>query len=217
MNRFLWNTRYPPTDRPDGLVIYGLTHGPRTIPGEHRLRMSMGDWSEETTFRIVADPRDDTPQAHHEERLEMELRMHADLNAIFDAMRTLWSVRDQIGARIDTMRAAEIDLSEIEPAAHSITERLDEIELLLWNPQIEGANDTQSFTPGYDNKLAYLYSKIDRSDHRPTTGQRQRYEELHAEIEEVLAGLDAFYASNVADLDRMMRDAGAMPVQVPVQ
>ncbi len=217
MNRFVWNTRYAPTDRPDGMVLYGLTHGPRTVPGEHRVRLSVGDWSQEATFRIVADPRMDTPQAHHDERLEMELRLRDDLQSVFDALRTLWSVREQIADRLDVMRAADIDVTDIEAAAEPIRARLEEVELLLWNPQIEGFNDTQSFLPGYDNKLAYLYSKIDRSDHRPTTGQRQRYEELHAEIEEVLAGLDALYRSDVADLDRMMRDAGAMPVQVSVQ
>ena len=217
MNRFLWNTRYPPIDRPDGMVIYGLTHGPRTIPGEHRVRLSIGDWSQEATFQIVGDPRLDTPQAHHDERLEMELRMRDDLQAVFGAIRTLSSVRDQIGNRLDSMRAAGIDLSEIEPAAKSITEHLDEIELLLWQPQTEGYNDIQNFIPGYDNKLAYLYSKVDRSNHRPTTGQRLRYEELHAELEKLFAQLEEFYASDVAALGQMMRDSGAMPVQVPKQ
>ena len=217
MNRFLWDTRYPPTDRPDGLVVYGLTHGPRSTPGLYRARLTRGDWSQEETFRIIGDPRMDTPQAHHEERLEMELRMHADLNAIFDAMRTLWSVRDQIAARLESMQAAGIDVTDIESAAEPIRSRLEEFELLLWNPLIEGADDIQAFTPGYDNKVAYLYSKIDRSNHRPTTGQRQRYEELHTELEELFGRLEALYSSDVAALDQMMRDAGAMPVQVPKQ
>jgi len=217
MNRFLWDTRYPPTDRPDGLVVYGLTHGPRSTPGEHRARLTRGDWSQEVTFRTVGDPRMDTPQAHHEERLEMELRMHADLNAVFDAMRTLWSVRDQIAARLESMQAAGIGVTDIESAAEPIQSRLEELELLLWNPRIEGANDIQTFKPGYDNKVAYLYSKVDRSNHRPTTGQRQRYEELHTELGELFAQLEALYDSDVASLDQMMRDAGAMPVQVPKQ
>ncbi len=217
MNRFLWNTRYPPTDRPDGLTVYGLTHGPRTIPGEHRARLSIADWSEEATFRIVGDPRMDTPQTHHEERLELELRMHADLNAVFDAMRSIWSVREQIADRLENMGAAGLDVAYIEAAAEPIDSRLEEIELLLWDPRIETSDDIQAFSPGYDNKLAYLYSKIDRSNHRPTTGQRLRYEELHDELEELLAQLEAFYASDVTELDRMMREARAMPVQVPKQ
>ncbi len=217
MNRFLWNTRYPPIDRPDGMVIYGLTHGPRTIPGEHRVRLSIGDWSQEATFQIVGDPRLDTPQAHHDERLEMELRMRDDLQAVFGAIRTLSSVRDQIGNRLDSMRAAGIDLSEIEPAAKSITEHLGELELLLWNPKIEGYNDIHHFVAGYDTKVAYLYDKVDSSDHRPTTGQRLRYEELHAELEKLFAQLEEFYASDVAALGQMMRDSGAMPVQMSKQ
>jgi photosystem II stability/assembly factor-like uncharacterized protein len=215
MNRFVWNTRYAPTDRPDGLVIYGLTHGPRTIPGEHRVRLSVGDWRQETTFRIVGDPRVDTPQAHHEERLEIELRMRDDLQAVFDAIRTLWSVRDQIRDRVERMRAAGIDVAEIEPAATSITERLGELEVLLWQPKFDGYDDIENFVPGIDNRLAYLYSKVDRSNHRPTTGQRLRYEELHAELEELLAQLESLYTSDVADLDRRMSDSGATPVQIP--
>jgi hypothetical protein len=215
MNRFAWNMRYAPTDRPDGLVIYGLTHGPRTIPGEHRARLSVGDWSREVSFRIVADPRVDTPQVHHEERLEMGLRMRADLQAVFDAMSTLWSVRDQIRDRVDRMRAAGIDVAEIEVSAKSIIERLDELELLLWQPKIEGYDDIENFVPGIDNRIAYLYSKVDGPNHRPTTGQRLRYEELHAEVEELLAELDSLYATDVADLNRMMSDSGAVIVQIP--
>ena len=217
MNRFLWNTRYAPTDRPDGLTIYGLTHGPRTIPGEHRARLSSGDWSQEATFRIVSDPRVDTLQAHHEERLEMELRMRDDLQAVFDAIRTLWSVRDQIGERLDSMRAAGIEVAEIEAAARPITERLDEFEVMLWLPKAQNTDGLGSFLPGYDNKVAYLYSKVDRSDHRPTTGQRLRYEDLHAELEEMFAQMESFYASDVADLVRMMHDSGATLIQVPKQ
>ena len=217
MNRFLWNTRYPPIDRPDGLVIYGLTHGPRTIPGEHRVRLSIGDWSQDATFRIVSNPRVDTPQAHHEERLEMELRMRDDLQAVFDAMRIIWSVREQIADRLDNMEAAGLDVTELTAAAEPVQARLGEIELQLWDERIEGANDVQTFNPGYDNKLAYLYSKIDRSNHRPTAGQRLRYEELHVEVETLLAQLEAFNGSEVAGLDQMMRNAGAMPVQVPTQ
>ena len=215
MNRFLWNMRYPPIDRPDDMVVYGLTHGPRTIPGEHRVRLSIGDWSQEARFRIVSNPRVDTPQSHHDERLEMSLRMRDDLQTIFDAIRTLSSVRDQIDNRLYSMRAAQIDLSEIESVAKSITEHLGEIELLLWNPQIEGYNDIQHFTAGYDTKVAYLYGKVDGSDHRPTTGQRLRYDELHADLEKLFAQLDAFYASQVATLSQMIRASGAMPVQVP--
>ena len=215
MNRFVWDTRYAPPDRPDGMVIYGLTHGPRSTPGEHRARLSMGDWSREVSFRIVADPRLDTPQAHHEERLEMELRIRDDLQAVFDAIRTIWSVRDQIGDRLESMRGAGIEVAAIEAAARPISERFEELEVMLWQPQAEGSNDLGSFAPGFDSKIAYLYSKVDRSNHRPTTGQRRNYEELHAELEETLAQLTSLYISEVADLDRMMRDAGATPVQVP--
>ena len=143
--------------------------------------------------------------------------MRDDLQAVFGAIRTLSSVRDQIGNRLDSMRAAGIDLSEIEPAAKSITEHLGELELLLWNPKIEGYNDIHHFVAGYDTKVAYLYDKVDSSDHRPTTGQRLRYEELHAELEKLFAQLEEFYASDVAALGQMMRDSGAMPVQMSKQ
>jgi photosystem II stability/assembly factor-like uncharacterized protein len=215
MNRFVWNTRHAPTDRPGGLVIYGLTHGPRAVPGEYRALLTVGDWSQEETFRIVGDPRMDTPQAHHEERLEMGLRMRGDLQAIFDAIRTLWSVRDQIRERIDRMRAADIDAQEIEAAGNAIIERLNELEVLLWQPKIEGYDDIENFVPGFDNKVAYLYSKVDGSNHRPTTGQRLRYEELHAELEELFAQLESIYASDVTELNRMMGESGATMVQVP--
>ncbi len=217
MNRFLWNMRYAPPDRPDGLVIYGLTHGPRSIPGNHRARLSVGDWSQEVSFGIVADPRMDTPQAHHEERLEMELSMRDDLQAVFDAIRTLWSVRDQIGDRLDRMRAAGIEVAEIEAAARPITERLEEFEELLWQPKAEGSNDLGSFPPGFDTKIAYLYLMVDRSNHRPTPGQRLRFEELHGELQELLPQLESLYASDVAELKRMMRDRGATLIQVPRQ
>ena len=145
----------------------------------------------------------------------MELRIRDDLQAVFDAIRTIWSVRDQIGDRLESMRGAGIEVAAIEAAARPISERFEELEVMLWQPQAEGSNDLGSFAPGFDSKIAYLYSKVDRSNHRPTTGQRRNYEELHAELEETLAQLTSLYISEVADLDRMMRDAGATPVQVP--
>ncbi len=115
------------------------------------------------------------------------------------------------------MRAAGIEVAEIETVAGRITERLEEFEELLWQPKDEGSNDLGSFPPGFDTKIAYLYLMVDRSNHRPTTGQRLRFEELHGELQELLPQLASFYVSDVAELDRMMRDSGATMIQVPRQ
>ena len=146
----------------------------------------------------------------------------SDANVIYvgtgqKTIRTLWSVRDQIGDRLDRMRVADIEVAEIEAAARPITERLDEFEEMLWQPKAEGSNDLGSFPPGFDTQIAYLFSMTDRSNHRPTTGQRLRFEELHGELQELLPQLESFYASDVAELDRMMRDSGATMIQVPRQ
>ena len=58
---------------------------------------------------------------------------------------------------------------------------------------------------------------VDRSNHRPTPGQRLRFEELHGELQELLPQLESLYASDVAELKRMMRDRGATLIQVPRQ
>jgi len=73
------------------------------------------------------------------------------------------------------------------------------------------------FPPGFDTRIAYLFSMTDRSSQTPTTGQRLRFEELHREFREHLTQLQSFYASEVEELNRVMRDRGATLIQVPRQ
>ena len=52
MNRFVWNMRYERCPR--GLMVMimwaGQTTGPKAMPGTYKVKLTVGDWSQEQIF-----------------------------------------------------------------------------------------------------------------------------------------------------------------------
>ncbi len=215
MQRFVWNLRHAPVDIVDDAWIWGLTGGPRAKPGTYRARLSLGDWSQERAFEVVPDPRRETTQAEYDRQLDLELRMRDDLDRLYDAVRTLRSVREQAADVTKRLQDAGTDTTQLEAMRAALTDELRAVEETLMQPLNAADQDVENFEQKIDNQLAYVYWFVDDADHAPTEGQVQRYEDLHAELEAALARLRRALDEDLGAFEAALQAQGASSIIVP--
>jgi len=179
-NRFAWDLRVPDVDQPDDVTIWGFTGGHRVAPGTYRAALSVGDWSDTVSFRIRKDPRlTEVTQSELEAQAEMAGRLHAELDAIYDALRKVRKVRKQVRDGLE--RAEDAGEAEgLEATADSLAAELSEIENEITQTKNQSHQDPLNFPPKLDADFASLYGYVADGSGTPPATAGERLEDLMA-------------------------------------
>lgn len=208
LNRFVWDMRYPPVDFPAGTITWGYLGGPRVPPGEYKVTLKSGDWSQSQIFRVLQDPRSSSTQQDFEEQFALAQQCSKLLNRIYSGVRTLRSVRQQ--ARDAAHRVAEAgkDASSLTASADQLWQKVGIIEGELMQPRNEADQDTENFPTKLDNQLAYLYMHLNFTDSPPTVAEKERVDDLARQIDAQLAALKTILDTDVPAFNKLAADAG---------
>ena len=159
-------------------------------------------------FEVLKDPRvtatdDDLRQQHDLVRQAQALleRVHERIGALRDA-------RDQLEAVEKRARQPDLWTDALEEQAEALRKGLTEVEEELIQPKNESGQDPINFPPKLDNQIAYLYGHVARNYGRPTGGSFERFRDLEEEATPVLERLASLLGVGVADLNRVLEEAG---------
>ncbi len=123
------------------------------------------------------------------------------------------AVRDQAkSVSQDSLRSLS---AEIKAAASKIVERLDAIEGRLVEPRMRIPIDLIHFGPKLDLHLADLLNVVTSPEAAPTTGARERFQDLDRELSLQIEELSAVLDRDVPALNEMARGENLSLVAVP--
>ena len=220
LNRFVWDLTYPGPDVVDDAVMSLSTTGDFPAPpGRYRARLEVGDWSAEQSFEVRMDPRvDDVTEEDLRARFTLARKTRDRLTEVHDAIRTLRAVRTQAADAVD--RAADAGVAPaaadtIRARAERIRRASTDLETTLMQTKNESPQDPINFPPQLDNQWAYLYTHIIGAYARPTEGTYERFDDLAARTEPLLARVEALLKEDVAALNAALRSADVLAVQPP--
>ncbi|HEX7118782.1 MAG TPA: hypothetical protein VF212_08345 [Longimicrobiales bacterium] len=180
MHRFTWDLSHPgpwhPNARRSG------RNGPMVLPGTYQVRLTVGDWTQTRTLEVRMDPRvvdDGVTRGDLAEQLEHAFRVR---DAISEANLAL-----------DRVRNARERLEAAGRSASDAARRLDALRAAL-----ETA-DGRYMQPMLIDQLEYLYGMITDADQKLGRDAFIRYDELRAELDRILAELQAVEGRIAAD------------------
>jgi len=180
-HRFRWDLRHPGAWAPEGSRS---RPGPLVVPGEYRVRLSVGEWSETRPLRVRIDPRvadDGVTLAHLREQEELNLRIR-DLQG--EARRAAERVRELREGAEGSSSGVTGELAALE-------------EALVTDP----ANTVSSYPrPMLIDQIGYLYGMTSRADQKPGDDAHERYAALRNELDGLVNRLEAA-ARRVAELE----------------
>lgn len=184
LNRFVWDMRYEGAKDFEGMVLWwaGL-QGPKAVPGEYKVRMTIGEQVQEQPFVILADRRIEASQADLQAQFDFLKSVISKVTESHEAISDIRSVRKQLEGLKSRIKA-DSSMAAVVIAADSLDKRMTAVEEALYQTKNRSGQDPLNFPIRLTNKLAHMNSLYGMSDSRPP---KQAYEFM----EEVSAAIDA--------------------------
>ncbi|MGB6482776.1 MAG: hypothetical protein WBE86_04740 [Candidatus Acidiferrales bacterium] len=210
VNRFVWDMRYPDAHGIDGGTFFlgGSLRGPQAIPGDYKVKLTVGDQSVMQSFEIKKDPRVATTAAQYKEQLALALEVRDKLSAADDAINQIHKIEQQVN---DASQHASANTS-VAGAAATLNDHLEAVLHKLYEPRFTGFDDQTLIYPlQLNNRLAAMQSYLG-GDYGPTAQDVEVLKKLSAELDELLSNLTRVRNTEVPAFNAQLRGAGIAPV-----
>ncbi len=215
LNRYVWDMRYPGPAKMDNSL--GLpkpkalagdsdsTPGPLAVPGSYTVEMSVGGASQSQPFVIVKDPRLPTTPAQHQAQFDLVMELTQSLDAVNKGVSRMRRARKQLEA-LTTAPA------EVAAKAKAASDGLWEVEKALVDVYRQSPRDGLRNPAGLNDTLVDLINTVAISDREPTQQAEAVSRELMAAVAAELAKMEAIFAGDLAEANRLAKAAGVAHV-----
>ena len=164
LNRIAWTISYPGPDLPEGAVTWGYSGGVAAPPGRYRVRLTLGEVSQERELQLLPDPRiPEVTQASYEDQFRIAMIARDSINSITRAIEELETIREQVEGVMERARTASRD-GELQPLADSLTMKSTAVTEELMQTRNQSSQDPIRFEPRLDNQWLELYGRITGTD-----------------------------------------------------
>lgn len=209
VNRFVWNMRYPDAESFPGMVVWsgGMT-GPMALPGTYKVRMTVGEETQEHDFVIKAVPNGTATEADLQAQFDFLMDVNEKLTETHQAITKIRAARKQIDTATKPMVGKDEHKAVME-MAKDIKKALTEVEEALYQTKNRSRQDPLNFPIRLNDKLAGL-NRAAMGDHRPTDASIAVKKELTAAIDAELAKMKDVFDSKIPELNTLIKEA-ALP------
>jgi photosystem II stability/assembly factor-like uncharacterized protein len=212
LNRFNWDMRYPDAHSIEGGTFFlgGSLRGPQAIPGQYKLKLTVGDQSETQNFEIKKDPRVATTPAEYQKQLELLLEARDQLSAAHDAINQIHAVQRQVDAAAQKASGNP----GVTGGASKLNDELNSVLRKLYEPRFTGFDDQTLIYPlQLNNRLAAMQNYLG-GDAGPTEQAQQVLAQLSSELDQQFAKLKHALDVDLSAFNSQLKTASLPAVTV---
>jgi photosystem II stability/assembly factor-like uncharacterized protein len=212
LNRFNWDMRYPEAHGIEGgtFLLGGNLRGPEVIPGQYKVKLTVGDQSATQNFEIKKDPRVTTTSAEYQKQLELLLEARDKLSAAHDAINQIHAVQRQVDAAAQKASGN----SDVTGGASKLNDELNAVLHKLYEPRFTGFDDQTLIYPlQLNNRLATMQNYL-WGDAGPTEQAQQVLAQLSSELDQELAKLKHVLSVELSAFNFQLKAAGLPAITV---
>ena len=202
LNRFVWNYRLPNATNLPGLILWGGSiAGPRVVPGNYQVRLSVDGKAIGTeSFAIKADPRLTASPDDFQKQFDLMSKINGKLSATHDAILEIRDVRKQLEDL--SARLKDPSQKDLVDQAKAINAKLTAVEEELIQTKIKAGQDALNYPIRLNNKLAALSSTVDSYDGAPTAQSYAVFDDLSTKVDAQLAALARIKTDDIAAFNK---------------
>ncbi len=206
MNRFVWNMRYPDAEEVPGAIFWdGSLAGPKVVPGNYKVKLTSGSFSQTQYFEIKKDPRADVSLEELKQQLDLLLKINNKLTEAHKAINSIRHFQQQVeefsGKIKDTVLAKQVK-EFVKPLLDSLSATENE----LIQTKIKSSQDVLNYPMKLNNKLAALASVVASADTRPTRQSFEVYELLASRIDKQLMIYNRLVEKALPEFNAFVKD-----------
>ena len=214
LNKFAWDLRHADAVRVPGMILWaGNTAGPRAVPGNYQVKLTVDGKTLTETFEVRKDPRVPTTQEEFQKQFDLLTKIRDKFSETSEAILSIRDVRKQVNdyaARVKDQPTGKA----IVDAAKDLSAKLTAVEEELYQTKNQSSQDPLNYPIRLNNKLAALGGSVAGADAQPTDQQYGVYEDLVGRINAQLEKLKQVMASDVPAFNKLVRDQNVPAVFV---
>ncbi|MBC8344896.1 MAG: glycosyl hydrolase [Candidatus Marinimicrobia bacterium] len=215
MNRFVWDTRYPDAKKVPKAVMWGGSHiGPKAVPGEYKVRMTVNGKSQTQSFIITKDPRLKTTQNDFQAQFDLLIDIRDKTTEINEKILTIRSIKKQVKTLTDLMEKSGFKNDDLLDAGKALVKKFSGIEEELIQVKSKSGQDPLNYPIKLDNKIAALVWVVSGVDARPTAQSYGVLDDLVSQAQVHYKKLDNVLTDDLFQFNNMVREAAVPAVMI---
>jgi photosystem II stability/assembly factor-like uncharacterized protein len=215
MNRFVWNMRYPDAKKVPNAVMWGGRHiGPKAVPGEYKVKMTLNGKSQTQSFNILKDPRINTTQSDFQDQFDLLMDIRNRTTEINEKILTIRSIKDQINTLTGLMKESGFKDENVTKAGKELVKSLSTIEERLIQVKSKSRQDPLNYPIRLDNKIAALVGVVSSVDARPTAQSYDVLEDLVEQAQVHYKKLNKVLTDDLYKFNNMVSEAAVPAVMI---
>ena len=204
LNRFVWDMRYPEAVRFPGMILWaGQTQGPRIVPGNYQVKLTVDGQTLTETFTVKSDPRLTLSAADYAKQLDLSLKMRDKLTETHNAIIQIRDIKKQVD---DLVKRVGPQSKPIADTGNALIKKLTEVEEALYQTKNQSSQDPLNFPIRLNNKLAALLSVVSRGEAPPNDQSVEVYNDLVGKIDAQLMKLSQIVKTDVPAFNQVVKD-----------
>jgi hypothetical protein len=153
-------------------------------PGTYSVGLDYGGKKTQQSFKVTLDPRLHATQQDLQARLDLQLKIHADLDALDKDINQALALRDKLQKSGSSQTPGN---SQISDAVAALTRDIDSVAQMA----MRGSEGDLLYGTRLHDHLAYLSADIDLAYARPTAAQYAVFQQLDQQAKQGEQKLEA--------------------------
>jgi hypothetical protein len=210
MNQFVWDMRYPETERIEGMILWnGVPGSILAPPGDYFARLKLGMDSVEVPFTIKADPNYKISQQDYDAQFAFLSQVRDKFNQTQKAIKDIRTLRTQINSFV-SLQGKDVP-KEVKQMADSINKQLTSIEEALYQTKSRSGQDVLNYPIRLNDKLSGVFDVASSGNFAPSKQVKEVYNDLAALIDQELARFQSIQQNQIPAFNQLIREK-SLPV-----
>jgi hypothetical protein len=205
MNNFVWDLRYPSSDRAEGMILWnGVPSNLIAPPGDYFVRIQAGNDSADVSLRILANPNYSLSQEGYEQQFNLLLDIQRKFDEVQKTIKEVRALRNQI--QVFTKRLGANCPKEVSSLSENIIKQLTTIEEVCYQTKAKSSQDVLNYPIRLNDKLSGLFDVVNSGVNAPSMQAREVYMELSRQADEQISKLKSIQSNELIQLNKLIRE-----------
>jgi hypothetical protein len=197
-----------------GMVFYDSpNNGPKAIPGNYKVRLTINGQLHEQYFEILKDPRVSTTTQEFLAQLDFLLKVRDKVSEANQGVIEIRKIKDDLGS-LKNKIGNEATYKDLIEAVKKFEEELTQHENTIHQTKNRSVQDPLNYGIKMNNRLAHLMKEQSAGDFPPTKQGEEVRQQLTRMVDAELAKLSNTIQQNTERINSMAKEKGIEVVMI---
>lgn len=217
-NQLTWNLRYPGPKLVPDLVTMAIgpnAPGPLAVPGNYKVKLSIGDWEVTKDFKVLADPRwTDVSPADYQSQFNLAVETKGMITQSHEVIKNVRAIRNQVN--LISKLTQEAGFSDVvKKAVSALDKKLTAVEDELIQNKAKSGQDAINYPRVFTNHIGQLYGVLNNAQSKPTGGVLERFTDLKTKYAEIVKNYKQLISKDLPAFNKVIAKEKANGLIVP--